>query len=89
MQSKTTGESWCLNNPEILLQYQQNGRLFIALVPNRGIVFSSEDAEEFEARLNDLRPSVRKQLFLTHISLWFQPLQYDDGEILARNLEAV
>lgn len=64
-----SGMNWLLTNPEALLDRHLAGKPFLAIAPE-GLVFSASDYEEFEAKLNDLRPSFRKRLFLTHTSLW-------------------
>ncbi len=64
---------WLLHNPTTLLLYHAAGQFFLGIVPktpNGGVVLTATDEEEFEAKLNDLRPSIRKQLFLTHTGLW-------------------
>lgn len=72
--SSTTlkGLRWCLNNPDALIACHLDGRIFIAIHPDHGIVRSADDEESFEARLNDLRPSVLQKLWTTCTSLWVQ-----------------
>lgn len=61
---------WLSENPETILAFHQEGLTFIAVHPEHGVAISACDEEEFQARLNDRRPSLLKQLFLTNTSLW-------------------
>lgn len=63
---------WILSHPASLLEHHQHGATFLAIHPQWGIVVAAEDEEEFQAQLNDRRPSVRRELFLTSTHLWIQ-----------------
>jgi len=61
---------WVLRNPSELLERHVRGQTYLAIHPQCGVVVAAEDADEFEAQLNDRRPSVLRELFLTSTHLW-------------------
>ena len=67
-----TGAEWVAKNSEAVYSYHLQGKYFLAIEPNYGVVHSAADEEDFDAWLNDLRPSVLRRLYLTATSLWVQ-----------------
>lgn len=65
--------NFCINHPEVIFAAHQSGRPFIAIHPEHGVVISAADEEEFEAELNDKRPSVLRELYKTCTSLFVHP----------------
>lgn len=61
---------WCRDHPEVIFARHQEGELFLAVHRDHGVVLAAEDLEKFEAKLNDRRPSVLRQLFTTCTALW-------------------
>lgn len=53
-----------------IYRYHEQRRPFVAVHPDKGVVFAAEDEDEFQAKLGDLRPSVIKQLCFVYADLW-------------------
>ena len=64
---------WITDNPDTIFSCHQDGKFFLAIHPKYGVVFSDGDEEEFEAKRNDLRPSVLRELYFTCTNLWVPP----------------
>lgn len=64
------GRVWCLENLESLREYAESGVTRVAVHPGYGVVIAEADEEEFNARCNELRPSVLKQLYRTSPQAW-------------------
>jgi hypothetical protein len=69
------GVCWCRQHPDLLFLAHQNGHTFIAIHPSHGIVITATDIEDFQARLNDRRPSILRQLYLTCTNFWVHFVQ--------------
>lgn len=67
------GFAWCLTRPEEIMRYFLDGYFFLAIHPQYGVVHCAEDEETFEAKLNSMRPSVKRELYLTCTALWVLP----------------
>ena len=64
--------NWCFDHPEEIFAAYLDGRRFLAIHPEQGIVATAADEEEFEAKLADHRPSVLRQLYCTATNFWVQ-----------------
>jgi hypothetical protein len=57
---------------EQLFAAHQDGRRFVAIHPQFGIVIAAETNDDFQAKVNDKRPSVLKELVFMCTSLLVQ-----------------
>lgn len=62
--------AWLMQHPDVLFNLHQEGQHFIALHPEHGLVITASNFEDFEAKLNDRRPSILRQLYRTCTALF-------------------